>query len=435
VVFCFYADIEELIEMAIIVQKFGGTSVSSVERIRHVAEIVAKTKAFGYQCVVVVSAMGPSTDELIHLAYQMSNKPSAREMDMLLTAGEQMSMALLTMALQAKDLKARSLTGWQAGIQTDQIHGKARVQQIDITSISTCLERDEIVVVAGFQGVTADGQITTLGRGGSDTSAVTLAAALSAELCEIYTDVAGVYTADPCVIPLARKIDEISYEEMLELAHLGAGVLHPRAIECALIHQVHLIVRSSFVDEPGTWIKEVHTMEKKLHVSGITHDLSVARMKVFDLPNREDTLTKLFTLLAEAYINVDMIVQSEYDQGQMDVAFSVAEEEGKLAQQVLEKAKEELEYDRLLLETGLAKVSAVGIGMMTHPGVAAKFFATLSEAGISIKMVSTSEIKISCLMERELALQAVWQLHTAFGLDVKFYTAESVGPPLRGEGT
>jgi aspartate kinase len=434
VVFCFYGDIEELIEMAIIVQKFGGTSVSSVERIRHVAEMVAKTKAFGYQCVVVVSAMGQSTDELIHLAYQISDKPSAREMDMLLTAGEQMSMALLTMALQAKDLKARSLTGWQAGIQTDQIHGKARVQQIDITSISACLERDEIVVVAGFQGVTADGQITTLGRGGSDTSAVTLAAALSAELCEIYTDVAGVYTADPCVIPLARKIDEISYEEMLELAHLGAGVLHPRAVECALIHQVHLMVRSSFVDESGTRIKEVHTMEKKLHVSGITHDLSVARMKVFDLPNREDTLTKLFTLLAEAHINVDMIVQSEHDQGQMDVAFSVAEEEGKLAQQLLEKAREELKYDRLLLETGLAKVSAVGIGMMTNPGVAAKFFATLSEAGISIKMVSTSEIKISCLMERELALQAVWQLHTAFGLDVKFYSAESVGPLLRGEG-
>jgi aspartate kinase len=420
--------------MAIIVQKFGGTSVGPVERMGHVAEMVAKTKALGYQCVVVVSAMGKSTDELLHLAYQMSDKPSAREMDMLLTAGEQVSMALLAMALQTKGLKARSLTGWQAGIQTDQIHGKAQVEQVDITSISACLQRDEIVVVAGFQGVTIDGQMTTLGRGGSDTSAVTLAAALSAELCEIYTDVAGVYTADPCMIPFARKMDEISYEEMLELAHLGAGVLHPRAVECALIHQVPLVVRSSFVDESGTWIKEGHTMERKLHVSGITHDLSVARVQVFDLPNREDTLTKLFTLLAAAQINVDMIVQSEHDQGQMDVAFSVAAEEGKLAKQVLEKAREELKYGHFLVESGLAKVSAVGIGMMTHPGVAAKFFATLSEAGISIKMVSTSEIKISCLMERALALKAVWQLHTAFGLDVKFCTAESVGPSLGGEG-
>lgn len=408
--------------MGIVVQKFGGTSVGSVERIQRVADTVAKTKASGHQVVVVVSAMGKSTDELVELAYQINDRPSPREMDMLLTTGEQVSIALLTMALNARGLSARSMTGWQAGIRTNHVHGKAMVQHVDTMPIMKCLERDEIVVVAGFQGISPDGEITTLGRGGSDTSAVTLAAALQADYCEIYTDVTGVYTADPRVVPNAQKMDEISYEEMLELAHLGAGVLHPRSVESALLNQVQLVVRSSFVDEPGTWVKEADSMETALNVRGIAHDLNVARIKVLGLPNREDTLTRLFSCLAEAHINVDMIVQSEHDSQHVDVAFSVDEAEGEEAKKVLEEAKEELGFVKILSESGLAKVSAVGVGMMTRPGVAAKMFATLSEAGIRIKMVSTSEIKISCVVDREAALDAVRKLHTAFGLDVKELT-------------
>lgn len=405
--------------MGIVVQKFGGTSVGSVERIQRVAETVAKTAEQGHQCVVVVSAMGKSTDELVNLAYQIADQPSAREMDMLLTTGEQVTIALLTMALQARGLSARSMTGWQAGIETDHVHGKALVKHVDTKPILESLSRGEIVVIAGFQGVSADGQITTLGRGGSDTTAVTLAAALSADYCEIYTDVTGVFTADPRVVPHAAKMEEISYEEMLELAHLGAGVLHPRSVESAMLHQVNLVVRSSFVDEPGTCVKEADTMEATLHVRGIAHDMKVARIKVLGLPNHEDTLPHLFGLLAESHINVDMIVQSEHDSQHIDVAFSVDEEEGNEAVQVLNQAKSELGYAKILFEAGLAKVSAVGVGMMTRPGVAAKMFATLSEAGIRIKMVSTSEIKISCVVDRAAALEAVQRLHTAFGLDVK----------------
>ncbi|MBA4494610.1 aspartate kinase [Paenactinomyces guangxiensis] len=405
--------------MGIVVQKFGGTSVGSVERIRKVADTVTRTADQGHQVVVVVSAMGKSTDELVDLAFQISERPAPREMDMLLTTGEQVTIALLTMALQERGYKARSMTGWQAGIQTDPVHGKALVKKVDTKPITESLERGEIVVVAGFQGISADGQITTLGRGGSDTTAVTLAAALHADYCEIYTDVTGVYTADPRVVPLARKIDEISYEEMLELAHLGAGVLHPRSVEGALLHQVHLVVRSSFVDEPGTWVKEADMMETELNVRGIAHDLKVARIKVLGLPNRENTLTRLFACLADAHINVDMIVQSEHDHEHIDVAFSVDEGEGEEARQVLQAAKENLGFAKILSESGLAKVSAVGVGMMTRPGVAAKMFATLSEAGIRIKMVSTSEIKISCVVEREDALEAVQRLHHAFGLDAK----------------
>lgn len=272
-------------------------------------------------------------------------------------------------------------------------------------------------MVAGFQGVSPEGEITTLGRGGSDTTAVVLAAALEADCCEIYTDVTGVYTADPRVVPLAKKIDEITYEEMLELAHLGAGVLHPRSVEAALSNQVKLVVRSSFVDEPGTWVKGERTMETDLNVRGIAHDLNVARIKILDLPNHENTLTQLFGLLGKAYINVDIIVQSEHSHEKVDVAFSVQESEEMTTLKLLESAKESLGYEELISESGLAKVSAVGVGMMTRPGVAGKMFATLSEAGIRVKMVSTSEIKISCVIEKKSALEAVRRLHTAFGLD------------------
>ena len=403
--------------MGIVVQKFGGTSVGDVGKIQKVAERITETVRQGHQCVVVVSAMGKSTDQLVHLAHEISEHPTPREMDMLLATGEQVSIALLTMALQERGLKARSMTGWQAGIKTDKAHGKAMVKKVNTKAVLESLKQGEVVVVAGFQGVSPDNEITTLGRGGSDTSAVVLAAALEADRCEIYTDVSGVFTADPRVVPAARKMDEITYEEMLELAHLGAGVLHPRSVETALSYQVKLVVRSSFVDEPGTWVKGERTMETELNVRGIAHDLDVARIKVLGLPNHENTLTQLFGLLGEANINVDIIVQSEHDHKEIDVAFSVQESEKDATIELLKSAKDSLGYTQLISESGLAKVSAVGTGMMTRPGVAAKMFATLSEAGIRVKMVSTSEIKISCVIDREIALEAVRRLHTAFGLD------------------
>lgn len=403
--------------MSIIVQKYGGTSVGSIERIQKVAERIANAKDAGHQPVIVVSAMGKQTDELVELANQITDQPSAREMDMLLTTGEQITIALLTMALQQRGYQARSFTGWQAGISTDPVHGKASVQHVDAERIRACLAEGEVVVVAGFQGVSGSGEITTLGRGGSDTSAVILAAALGAEFCEIYTDVTGVYTADPRVVEQAKKMNEVSFEEMLELARLGAGVLHPRAVECAMVHQIPLIVRSSFVDEPGTWMKEAAEMEEILAARGVAHDLQVARMKVLQLPNQKNGLSRLFGILAENHINVDMIVQSEHDQTEIDVAFSVDESEGEEAKRILEQAQQELGFEKILYETDLAKVSLVGLGMMTRPGVAAKMFSTLSEHGIHIKMVSTSEIKISCLIDLPLAQKAVQVLHTAFDLD------------------
>ncbi len=403
--------------MGIVVKKFGGTSVGDVNRIQAVADRIKQAANQGQQCVVVVSAMGKSTDRLVDLANQISGSPSPREMDMLLTTGEQVSIALLTMALQARGLKARSMTGWQAGIQTNKLHGKAMVKNVNSQAILESINQGEVVVVAGFQGVSPEGEITTLGRGGSDTTAVVLAAALEADCCEIYTDVTGVYTADPRVVPLAKKIDEITYEEMLELAHLGAGVLHPRSVEAALANQVKLVVRSSFVDEPGTWVKGERTMETDLNVQGIAHDLNVARIKILNLPNRENTLAQLFGLLGEAFINVDIIVQSEHDHEKVDVAFSVQESEERATLKLLESAKASLGYEELISESGLAKVSAVGAGMMTRPGVAGKMFATLSEAGIRVKMVSTSEIKISCVIDKKYALEAIRRLHTSFGLD------------------
>ncbi|MBI0385898.1 aspartate kinase [Thermoactinomyces sp. CICC 24227] len=414
--------------MGIVVQKFGGTSVGDVGRIHKVADRIAETARQGHQCVIVVSAMGKSTDELVHLANEISAHPEPREMDMLLATGEQVSIALLTMALKERGLKARSMTGWQAGIQTDDAHGKARVTEVRTEAVLECLKQGEVVVVAGFQGISPDHEITTLGRGGSDTTAVVLAAALGADCCEIYTDVTGVFTADPRVVPAARKMDEITYEEMLELAHLGAGVLHPRSVETALHHQVRLVVRSSFVDEPGTWVKGEKTVENELNVRGIAHDLDVARIKVLGLPNRENMLSQLFGLIGEANINVDIIVQSEHDHKEIDVAFSVQESEKDATIELLESAKYSLGYAQLISESGLAKVSAVGMGMMTKPGVAAKMFATLSEAGIRVKMVSTSEIKISCVVDREVALKAVRRLHTAFGLD----QTEGKEPVLQG---
>ncbi|MFD1426374.1 aspartate kinase [Kroppenstedtia sanguinis] len=405
--------------MGLVVQKFGGTSVGSVERIKKVAERILRTREGGDQVVVTVSAMGKTTDQLVALAEEISDHPPRREMDVLLTTGEQVSIALLSMALWESGVEACPMTGWQAGIHTNGAHGSARIERIDPTPIQNGLDQGKIVIVAGFQGISETGEITTLGRGGSDTTAVALAAALQADRCEIYTDVTGVFTADPRIAPRAGKLSEISFEEMLELANLGAGVLHPRSVECAMTHQVPLVVRSSFVEEEGTWVKEADSMEEELNVRGVAHDLDVARIKVLGLPNRTETLTQLFQKLAEAQINVDMIVTSEHDDERIDVAFSVQEQEWEPAGQVIEKHQKELGHLKLLSETGLAKVSAVGAGMVTHPGVAAKMFTSLSDAGIRIKMVSTSEIKISCVIPREQAGQAVRELHTVFELDVK----------------
>jgi aspartate kinase len=402
--------------MGIMVQKFGGTSVGSVDRIRRVAGIVAETVRKGHQVVVVVSAMGKTTDELVALAEQISANPSPREMDMLLSTGEQVSIALMAMALKELGLSARSFTGWQAGIRTEPVHGKARVERVDTRPLLEALERGEVPVVAGFQGISETGEITTLGRGGSDTTAVVLAAALQADFCEIYTDVTGVFSADPRVVPKAKKMNEISYEEMLELAHLGAGVLHPRSVETALLHGVKLVVRSSFKEEEGTWVKEENEMETVLHVRGVAHDLNVARIQVTGMTAREDALTRLFGMLAEERINVDIIVQNEYG-GRLDVSFSVDEPDAERTRKVLEEGRGTLGFDAVSVETGLAKVSVVGVGMMTRPGVAATMFRTLSDAGIRVKMVTTSEIKISCVVEREDAIRAANLLHAAFGLD------------------
>lgn len=405
--------------MSLIVQKFGGTSVGTIERIQAVARRVLSTVQSGHQVVVVVSAMGKSTDVLVDMARQITGEPDPREMDMLLTTGEQVSIALVTMALQELGQSAVSMTGWQAGITTEEVHTKARITQIDPTPLRDALAKGKVVIVAGFQGISSDGQITTLGRGGSDTTAVALAAALQADRCEIYTDVDGVYTADPRIVSSARKLPYISYDEMLELATLGAGVLHPRAVECAKQHRVSLTVRSSFGTEEGTMIGEESNMEQGLVVSGIAHDKSVAKITVADMPAKLNTMSRLFATLAEEHINVDVIVQSAYEANTTNVSFSVSGEEVKRTLDVLLKHREELEFGYAVAEEDLAKVSIVGAGMITNPGVAARMFTCLAEAGVEIKMVSTSEIKVSCVIPLAQMEAAVRSLHTSFGLDAK----------------
>lgn len=404
--------------MGIIVQKYGGTSVGTVERIQNVARRIAATKDKGHDCVVVVSAMGKSTDVLVDMAKEISSYPDDREMDMLLTTGEQVSIALVSMALQQLGYSAVSLTGWQAGIVTENHHGRARIKEIDNTRITHELQQGNIVIVAGFQGWTDAHEITTLGRGGSDTTAVSLAASLNAERCEIYTDVTGVFTTDPRIVPEARKLNSISHDEMLELAALGAGVLHPRAVECAKKYNVKLSVLSSFVDEPGTEVKEEADMEQGLLISGVTRDQHVAKISVMGIPNQVGTLSKLFNTLAAAKINVDIIIQNAYDTEQTNISFSISSDDLKKTVDVLEENKSALCFSELQHEEGLAKISIVGAGMITNPGVAAMMFQLLSEANIPIKMVSTSEIKVSCVVPAELAEKAVQSLHAGFGLGV-----------------
>ncbi len=400
----------------LIVQKYGGSSVADAQSIKRVAGRVAGVKNDGHDVVVVVSAMGDTTDELIDLVKSVSSHPEEREMDMILSTGEQVSIALLAMAVGDLGLEAISMTGPQAGIYTDSVHTKARITEIRCERVREEIDAGKVVIVAGFQGMNGTGDITTLGRGGSDTTAVALAAALKADLCEIYTDVDGVYTSDPRVVKNARKLESISYDEMLELAHLGAVVLHPRSVECAKIHAIPIHVRNSFNHNPGTIVKEASDMEKTMVVTGVAHDLNVARIGIFDVPDRPGTAWRLFRAMAEEHINVDMIIQSFMRNGVNDIAFTVAKTDLRKALPVLERIKDEVGFSGYTWDDGVAKVSVVGAGMATNPGVAARMFGALASKNINLEMISTSEIRISCVIKAEQAPEAVNALHNTFGL-------------------
>ena len=408
-----------LIDVGIIVQKFGGTSVGSVEKIINVANRVIQEVEAGNQVVVVVSAMGKTTDELVNLANQITDNPSKREMDMLLTTGEQVTISLLAMALNEKGHSTLSYTGWQAGIETEAVHSNARITNIDTTRLKEKLSQGKIIVVAGFQGATIDGDITTLGRGGSDTTAVALAAALKADKCDIYTDVTGVFTTDPRYLKTARKLHSISYDEMLELANLGAGVLHPRAVEFAKNYMMPLEVRSSMELERGTIIEEEVSMEKNLIVRGIAFEDQITRVTVCGLSNGLQTLSTIFSTLANNHLNVDIIIQSTTNIDTTNISFSVKTPDLKQTIEVLENNKEALKFENIEHESGLAKVSIVGSGMVSNPGVAAEMFQVLADNEVQVKMVSTSEIKVSTVVEQADMVKAVEALHDSFKLSVE----------------
>ena len=393
--------------MALIVQKFGGSSVKDRDRIFNVARIVANTHNAGNDVIVVVSAQGDTTDDLITKAAEITHNPSAREMDMLLAAGEEISIALLAMALNELGCHATSLTGWQAGFRTDRAYTKARITRLETERISSELERNRVVVVAGFQGLNKLDDITTLGRGGSDTSAVAIAAALHADRCQIFTDVEGVYTADPRKVRNTRKLQEITFDEMLELASLGAQVLNNRSVELAKKYNVELEVLSSLNPVPGTVVKEVAKMEGML-IKGVAKDTDVAVITILNVPDEPGTSFKIFGLLAQKNINVDIILQSTGRDGKKDISFTCAEGEAELAMRVL---KESAHFNDVSVDTTCAKVSIVGAGMQSHSGVASKMFEAMSNNNINIKMISTSEIKISCIIDRDDADKAVSAIH------------------------
>lgn len=402
--------------MSIIVQKYGGTSVGTPDRIKNVADRIIATRQKGHGVITVVSAMGDSTDDLLALAAAVSSNPPHREMDMLLATGEQVSIALLSMAIKEKGYDVVSLTGAQAGIFTDNIHKKAKITRIDNSRLKKELDAGKIIIVAGFQGKTEGGEITTLGRGGSDTTAVAVAAAVHADVCEIYTDVDGVYTADPRIVPEATKLPFVSYDEMLELASLGALVLQTRAVEYAKQHNVKVMVRSSFNDNEGTLVEEGSLMEKTRLVSGVAHDLDVAKITIFGVPDVPGIAGSIFRALAEGSINVDMIVQSNPRGKINDISFTVSQEEKDHAVAVIEKMQETLGAEGYTARDHLAKISIVGAGMQSNPGVAASMFEALAKAGINIELISTSEIKVSCIVDLEKAKDAVKVIHNQFKL-------------------
>ncbi len=399
--------------MALIVQKFGGSSVADAAKVMNVAERVTETYKAGNQVVVVVSAQGDTTDDLIEKANEINPNASKRELDMLLSSGEQISIALLAMAIERIGCPVISLTGWQAGFNTNSVSGGARIKNIDTERMRRAIDKKRIVVVAGFQGLNKYDDITTLGRGGSDTSAVAIAAALHADKCEIYTDVDGVYTADPRICENAKKLDEITYDEMLELASLGANVLHNRSVEMAKKYNVKLEVRSSFEKVPGTIVKEVVNMEKML-IRGVTRDNDVARIGVIGLQHTPGVAFRIFSELAKEHINVDMILQSVGRGGTKDIAFTVTRENEPKTLEVLEGLKDVLKYEKLDHRDDLSKVSIVGAGMVNNPGVAAKMFEALYDNNINIHMIATSEIKVSVLIKLENAEKAVRVIHDRF---------------------
>jgi aspartate kinase len=403
--------------VSIIVQKFGGTSVGSVEKIQNVASRILEEKNRGNDVVVVVSAMGKTTDALVGMAREITSRPSKREMDMLLSTGEQVTISLLTMALIQAGQEAISYTGWQAGIETETVHSNARIINIHTEKMTGQLESGKVVIVAGFQGMTPSGEITTLGRGGSDTTAVAIAAALKADRCDIYTDVDGVYSSDPRYIKGARKLPSISYDEMLELANLGAGVLHPRAVEFAKNYQIPLEVRSSLEKVEGTYIEEEASMEQNLVVRGVAFEDEIVRVTVFGLGNALTGLSSVFTTLARNHLNVDIIIQSQTDKDTTNLSFSIKEHDLEDALAVLEKNQGELGFTHIEHERDLAKVSIVGSGMISNPGVAAEMFEVLAQNDIIVKMVSTSEIKVSAVVDQVNMQKAAGVLHTAFKLD------------------
>lgn len=407
--------------MSVVVQKFGGTSVADPNKIKNVAQAVIKEYEKGNKVVVVVSAMGKTTDYLETLAREVHPTPCSREMDMLLTSGEQVSIALLAMAIQAAGYNSISMTAAQIGIITEKAHSKARILDIKTEKLKKHLEAGSIVVAAGFQGVTTEGEITTLGRGGSDTSAVALAAALGAKRCDIYTDVDAVYTADPRIVKKASKLDIISYEEMLELARVGANVLHPRSVETAKQFSVPMRVRSSFKqDDLGTLIIGVEDMEIYRPVSGVAADLSQVRVAITKVPDKPGSAAKIFSTLAKNNISVDMIIQSYGDENNIrDMAFTVDKTDSEQTMQILNSLKPSIGFEDALIDEKVAKVSIVGAGMIDKPGIAADMFAAIADSGINIKMISTSEIKISCIVEKEYAQEAVKALHNKFDLNAE----------------
>jgi aspartate kinase len=412
--------------VALVVQKYGGSSVADAQGIKRVAQRIVATRNAGDHVVVVVSAMGDTTDELIDLANQVSPQPPGRELDMLLTAGERISMALLAMAIASLGMEARSFTGSQAGVITDAVHGRARIIDVTPGRIAAALAEGAIPIVAGFQGVSQTTKdITTLGRGGSDTTAVALAAAMHADACEIYTDVDGIFTEDPRLVPCARRIPRISYEEMLEMAACGAKVLMPRCVEYARRYGLPIHVRSSFSDRIGTWVmarsndeSEEAGMEQAI-ISGVAHDRSEAKVTVVGVPDQVGVAARIFGIIAEAGINIDMIVQnvSAVATGRTDISFTLPGDEGQRALDVLHATQDEIGFQELLYDDRIGKVSLIGAGMRSHPGVSAKFFGALAEAGVNIGMISTSEIRISVVVSQNDVDTAVNATHKAFDLE------------------
>ncbi|HEX4813153.1 MAG TPA: aspartate kinase [Nonomuraea sp.] len=410
--------------MALVVQKYGGSSVADASCIKRVAQRIVATKKAGNDVVVIVSAMGDTTDELLDLAEQVSPLPPARELDMLLTSGERISMALLAMAIANLGHEARSFTGSQAGVITDSTHGKARIIDVTPSRIQEAIDQGHIAIVAGFQGVSQDTKdITTLGRGGSDTTAVALAAALEADVCEIYTDVDGIFTADPRIVPAARQIPRISYDEMMEMAACGAKILHLRCVEYARRFNLPIHVRSSFSTREGTWVvsdpyTEGTEMEQPI-ISGVAHDRSEAKITVVGVPDKVGEAASIFKTLAEAEINIDMIVQnvSAAATGRTDISFTLPTADAPTALTALKKIQDRIGYESLLFDDQIGKVSLIGAGMRSHPGVTATFFAALADAGVNIEMISTSEIRISVIVEQDAIDAAVAAAHRAFDLD------------------